>query len=240
MSIATIGLAFAAGALSTLSPCVLPLLPIVLGSAASQHRLGPLALAGGLALSFSAIGLFVATVGLAIGIDSGTFRTLAALLLIGLGLVLALPRLQEGFATVAGPIGGWAESRWGGFSTDGMRGQFAVGLLLGAVWSPCAGPTLGAASVLASQGQSLPVAALTMVLFGLGAALPLLLLGLLSRERMMRLRGRLMSAGGPVRASLGIILAVVGVAILTGGDKQIETWLLTISPDWLTRLTTSI
>ena len=63
MSVATLGLALLAGALSVLSPCVLPILPIVLGTAASAHLLGPLALAIGLALSFTVIGLFVATVG---------------------------------------------------------------------------------------------------------------------------------------------------------------------------------
>ena len=75
--VATLGLAFLAGILSVLSPCVLPLLPLVLGAAASEHRLGPAALAGGLALSFVAIGLFVATVGFAIGLDAGVFRLAA-------------------------------------------------------------------------------------------------------------------------------------------------------------------
>lgn len=240
MSLTSLGLSFAAGALSTLSPCVLPLLPIVLGSAASEHRLAPFALAGGLALSFTVIGLFVATLGFAVGIDGTTFRTLAAILLLGLGLVLALPRLQEKFAVVAGPIGSWAEHRLGGFSTGGIRGQFGVGVLLGAVWSPCAGPTLGAASVLASQGQNLASAGLTMALFGVGAAAPLLLLGMVSRETMLKLRSRMLSAGGRLRIGLGVLLGIVGIAILSGWDKPVETWLLDISPDWLTRLTTSI
>ena len=74
----TFGLAFLAGILSVLSPCVLPLLPLVLGAAASEHRLGPAALAAGLALSFVAIGLFVATVGFAVGLDGDVFRTVAA------------------------------------------------------------------------------------------------------------------------------------------------------------------
>ena len=73
MTAGALGLAFLAGVLTVLSPCVLPLLPIVLGAAASQHRLGPLALAGGLALSFTAIGLFVATIGFAAGLDTGFF-----------------------------------------------------------------------------------------------------------------------------------------------------------------------
>ena len=83
-------------------------------------------------------------------------------------------------------------------NSGGLGGQFAVGLLLGAVWSPCVGPTLGAASLLAAQGRDLGQVALTMFVFGLGAALPLLALGLASREVMMRWRHRLAAAGhGP-------------------------------------------
>jgi cytochrome c-type biogenesis protein len=93
--IATLALALLAGGLSVLSPCVLPLLPIVLGTAASAQRLGPVALAAGLAVSFTAIGLFVATIGFAAGVDSGVFRLVSASLLIAVGLVMLVPRLQE-------------------------------------------------------------------------------------------------------------------------------------------------
>ena len=108
MAIGTFGLAFLAGLLSVLSPCVLPLLPIVLGAAAIEHRMGPAALAGGVALSFVAIGLFVATAGFAIGLDGDVFRTVAALLMIGVGLALMMPTLQMRLAAAGGPISGWA------------------------------------------------------------------------------------------------------------------------------------
>lgn len=234
----TLGLAGLAGILSTLSPCVLPLLPIVLGSATSEHRLGPAALAGGLALSFTVVGLFVATIGFSIGLDAGVFRTAAAILLIGIGAVLMVPRLQAQVALAAGPVSNWTEERFGGFSTSGLTGQFAVGLLLGAVWSPCVGPTLGAASILAAQGESLAQVALTMAVFGLGAALPLLLLGLLSREALMRWRGRLMAGGKGMKTVLGATLVLAGVLILSGLDKTFEAILVEASPAWLTELTT--
>ena len=153
---------------------------------------------------------------------------------------LAAPSLQEKLSTAASPFANWAESRFGGFASSGVSGQFGVGLLLGAIWSPCAGPALGAASLLAAQGKDLGEVALTMLLFGIGAALPLLALGMLSREAAVKLRGKLLSAGQAVRFSLGAILVVLGAAILTGYDKQAETWLLNASPDWLTTLTTSI
>ena len=238
--VTSLGLAFLAGILSVLSPCVLPLLPLVLGAAASEHRLGPAALAAGLALSFVIIGLFVATVGFAIGLDAGIFRTGAAIMLILIGLVLMVPAAQTRLAVAAGPVSNWTESRFGGFSTAGLFGQFGVGMLLGAVWSPCVGPTLGAASLLASQGRDLGVVALTMLLFGLGAALPLLLLGTLSREVLMRWRDRMMGLGKGLKAALGLILVATGLMIASGYDKAAETALVNASPAWLTNLTTRL
>jgi cytochrome c biogenesis protein CcdA len=229
----------AAGSLSTLSPCVLPLLPVVLGTAASEHRLGPAALAGGLALSFAAVGMFVATIGLAIGLDASFFRAFGGALLVVIGAVLMLPVLQAQFATAAGPIAAWTESRFGGFSGAGLGGQFGVGLLLGAVWAPCVGPTLGAASLAAAQGRDLGQAAATMLAFGVGAAVPLLALGMLSREAMVRWRGKLLAVGGGGKQALGAVLALVGVLILSGLDKQAETWALARAPGWLVALTTT-
>lgn len=230
--------AFIAGVLSTLSPCVLPLLPVILATAVTQHRFGPLAMAAGLALSFVVIGMFVATVGFSIGLNAGVFRLLAAALLIVIGVVLLVPQLQVQVAGAAGPVSNWAQSTFGGFDRSGFGGQFALGLLLGAVWSPCVGPTLGAASLLAAQGKDLGQVALVMLAFGLGAALPLVLLGFLSRETMMRLRNRMMQAGSGGKVVLGVLLVATGVFIASGLDKRVEAALVEASPAWLTELTT--
>jgi cytochrome c-type biogenesis protein len=238
VSLASVGLAGLAGILSTLSPCVLPLIPMVLGAAVGEHRHGPVALAAGLAVSFVAIGMFIATIGYALGLDAGHFRITGAVLLMAIGLVLLVPALQTQFAVVAGPISGWTDNRFGGFATTGLRGQFALGLLLGAVWSPCVGPTLGAASMLASRGEDLGQVSLVMTAFGIGAALPLLVLGLLSREAMMAWRGRLLNAGKAGKMALGGLLLALGLMIASGLDKRIETFLVDLSPAWLTELTT--
>ena len=231
-------LAFLAGVLSILSPCVLPILPIVLGAASSAERLGPIALAAGLALSFTAIGLFVATIGYSVGLDADVFRYVAATLVIAIGVVLALPPLQIRLAAASGPIANWTDQRFGARNGTGLSGQFGVGVLLGAVWSPCVGPTLGAASLLAAQRENLPQVAATMLVFGIGAAVPLLLLGLLSREAMMRWRNRLMSAGQLAKTGLGILFIAIGMLVLTGLDKSIEAVLVGASPQWLNDLTT--
>jgi cytochrome c-type biogenesis protein len=235
---ATLGLAYLAGALSTLSPCVLPLLPLVIGSAASAHRLGPLALALGLAGSFVVIGLFVATIGFSIGIDADVFRIVAAALMVLVGTALIVPLFQARFALAAGPMSDWAGRRLAGFSASGLRGQFGIGVLLGLAWSPCVGPTLGAASLLASQSKELPQVAATMLVFGLGASSPLLVVGMLSREMMSKARDHLLSAGRRLKAALGIAFVLIGASIATGVDKHIETALVEASPQWLTDLTT--
>lgn len=235
-----LALAFAAGVLSILSPCVLPLVPIVLGVAVAAHPLGALALAAGLAISFTVLGLLLALVGFGLGIDAGTFRLVAALIMILLGAVLLVPSWQARLAVAAGPLSGWADRHSADVAVSGVAGQFVIGLLLGAVWSPCVGPTLGAASLLAAQGQDLPRVTLTMALFGIGAGLPLVLIGLLSRSTLMQMRSRLMSAGKAGKGLLGVALIVIGVAIVSGVDKRIEAFLVEQSPEWLTRLTTSL
>ena len=127
--------------------------------------------------------------------------------------------LQTRLAAAGGPLADWTEQRFGGFSGNGLGGQFLVGLLLGAVWSPCVGPTLGAASVLAAQGQDLGEVALTMLVFGIGAGVPLIALGFLSRETLMRSRDRLLSAGKTLKLALGAVLVIVGVMIVTGSTS---------------------
>jgi cytochrome c biogenesis protein CcdA len=234
MEFASLGLAFVAGLVSIFSPCVLPLAPVVLGTAVSEHRLGPMALVAGLALSFLILGLFVAAIGFSLGLDSELFRTIAAVLLLLVGIVLIVPALQARLSLAAAPLGNWMEHRFGGTAKKGLAGQFGVGVLLGAVWTPCVGPTLGAASVLAAQGRDLAQVASTMLAFALGTALPLLLLGLVSREALMRWRGRMLATGASGKLALGLVLVATGALILTGYDKSLEAALLGLAPAWLT------
>lgn len=103
MDLVSLPLAFAAGLVSILNPCVLPLVPVVLGTAVSEHRWGPVALVAGVALSFLALGLFVAVIGFSIGLDAQVFRVAAALILVLVGALLLVPATQYRFAAVAAP-----------------------------------------------------------------------------------------------------------------------------------------
>ena len=238
MPLGGIGLGFLAGVLTILSPCVLPLLPLVLGPAISAHRFGLPALAAGLVLAFVGVGLFVATIGFSVGLDGDVFRAISAVLLGLLGIVLLSSGLQLKLSLAGGGIGNAASRLAAKISPNGVGGQFVLGLLLGAIWSPCVGPTLGAASLLAAQGQNLASVAAVMAAFGLGTALPLIGLGLLSRQAMGRWRGRLHSAGKTGKLVLGGLSLAIAALILSGYDRSLETVLVQASPDWLTDLTT--
>ena len=231
--------AFLAGVLSTLSPCVLPLIPIIIGAAANQHRFGPFALAGGLAVSFAVIGTGLASIGSSIGLAQDGFRLFAAIVMGIIGIVLISNRLQERFAVAMSGVSGAGNSLLSKVTIDGLLGQFLIGILLGLVWTPCVGPTLGAAITLASQGRDLGKIVFVMAIFGLGAGLPLALLGMLSRGAMMKAKGKLGNAGKFGKQLLGGFLIVISLLVMTGQDKALESFLLKHSPDWLTDLTTT-
>ncbi|NDB69569.1 MAG: cytochrome c biogenesis protein CcdA [Methylocystaceae bacterium] len=231
-------LAFMAGVLSILSPCVLPLVPIVLASSLSAHRYGSVALATGLSLSFTAIGLFLATVGFSIGLSSEDFRSPTAAFMLLVGLLLLSPFLQNRFVNFLEPLNRYFQNQSSAFMPSGLWGQFGLGILLGAVWSPCVGPTLGAASVLASQKKELFDVFVTMAIFGVGAALPLLVIGKMTQSRFQKSRYALLSTSAVGKKLMGALFALLGILILSGSDKLIENYLVEISPDWLVRLTT--
>jgi cytochrome c-type biogenesis protein len=138
-----------------------------------DNRFGAPALAAGVALAFAGLGPFLATAGFTLGLDQGPFRILGVLSLAAFGLVLLVPTLYEKFAIAAGRLSGVVAPLSSGLSAEGPGGQFVLGLILRLVWGPCAGPTLGAASLLAARGRDLPQVGAMMALFALGTTFPL-------------------------------------------------------------------
>ena len=181
---------------------------------------------------------FAATIGYSIGLDVGVFRNVAAVLMVAIGAILLVPRLQARLAFAGTPLANLSDRYVSVARQNGLPGQILVGLLLGAVWSPCVGPTLGAASLLAAQGRDLPQVALAMFAFGVGAALPLLTLGMCSREFLLQRRNQLLSAGYGAKMVFGLLFVAIGALVLSGFDKTVETALVNASPQWLTDLTT--
>jgi cytochrome c-type biogenesis protein len=235
-----LALSYAAGALSTLSPCVLPLLPIILFGALEQHVWGPVALAAGLSASFAGVGIFLVSLGFSMGIDPTAFRLGAAALILIVGIVLLVPALQNRFALAAAPVAVGGQALIDRLRPSGIGGQFALGMLLGAVWSPCSGPTLGAAIGLAAQIETADRAIMIMAMFSLGAATPILALAYGSRQAIVARRDFWARTSRIAKPLIGATLVSVGVLVLTGFDKVIEASLTRAMPDWLVTVTTRL
>lgn len=231
-------LSFVAGLVTILNPCVLPLVPILVASALGKSRFGPLALAGGLVTSFTLFGFTVIAFGFSLGINEQMVRLFAGALLAVAGVVLLVPQAQAALSAAAAPISNFGNQRLSGLSGDGWHGQFAIGLLLGVVWAPCVGPTLGVAIAAASQGQDLVSSFLIFLIFGLGVATSVLAFAYGSRKAIGERRktlGALAKYGKPL---FGAALLVVGLMVVTGFDKVIEIALLDALPDSVIAFTT--
>ncbi|MGR3617147.1 MAG: cytochrome c biogenesis CcdA family protein [Paracoccaceae bacterium] len=233
--------AYLAGLLTLINPCVLPVLPIVLVGALQADRRGPLALAAGMGVAFVTFGMFVATIGYSIGLDSETLSQIGAGMMIAFGVVLLVPALGHRFETATAGLAASADSRIESASSNGvLRGQFLGGALLGAVWSPCIGPTLGGAIALASTGENLGWAFLIMVFFALGVATLIIGMGLGAqsaiRSRAQALRGLAQRS----KPAMGFIFIAVGMMILTGVHHAIEAWAVQTLPYWFQDLSIAL
>ncbi|WP_407491839.1 cytochrome c biogenesis CcdA family protein [Pseudooceanicola sp. MF1-13] len=233
-------LGYLAGLLTLINPCVLPVLPIVLGSALQASPRGPLALAAGMSISFVVLGVTVAGFGYALGIDAETISQAGAVLMIGFGLILLVPRFSAAFSTATAGFAAGADTRISQIESTGARGQFLGGLLLGAVWSPCVGPTLGGAISLASQGGSLVWATAIMLAFAAGVATLIIGLGYGARALLQRHQALMRRIAEVSRPAMGVIFLATGVAILFKLHHLAEIWALQNLPPWLIDLSVSL
>ena len=233
-TVGNVALSLVAGGLTTLSPCVFPVLPLVIGGTAQGHRLAPAVMGLGMASSFAIVGVLVGTLGDVLGLDATRIRLFGAVLLVLFGLVMLLPGLNARFATLATPIATLAHRAAGGIRGGSLVGAWAVGSLLGLVWAPCSGPLLGAAITLVATEGGAVRGAVTLGLFGLGAAIPLVGVAYASRAGFSRVRSLVLAHADRMRFVFGLVLVALGIAILTGADKWLETWVVDVLPEaWL-------
>lgn len=226
-------LAYLAGLLTLINPCVLPVLPIVLASALNADRRAPIALAAGMSVSFVSVGMLVSTLGYAIGLTEDFMARAGAVLMILFGLVLLVPVFRQRFEVAVAGMAGSAGQKLQETDTNGLKGQFVGGALLGAVWSPCIGPTLGGAIALAAQGEHLAYAALIMSFFALGVSTLIIGLGVGARETLRLRADRLRGLAEKSKPAMGLVFIVVGGLLLMNVHHMIDTWALKVLPVWL-------
>ena len=229
--------AFLAGCLTTLSPCVLPVLPFVTTSSFNKNRLGPIFLGIGLLSSFVGVTLLVSSTGQLLGISSDIARKIAGILLTLSGLLFLSQTLSDKVAQKLSFISNLGNKS----NTDSSRpllSEFLGGLLLGIVWTPCSGPSLGAALGLAAQGDSFLSAAFILLTFGMGAIIPLMFVAYGARGLIVKLKEN----SGTItilKKTFGALVIAFGMMTIFGWDKLFEAKLTNALPEsWLNFITT--
>lgn len=240
VSLTQAGLSMAAGSLTTLSPCVFPLLPLVLGGAIQANRFAPVALGLGMASSFAAIGMLLGALGPALDIDGDSVRVGGAVLLIAFAVVMLVPRFSARFTEWMLPIASSAHAASSRLSGGSLGSAFLLGGVLGLVWSPCSGPLLASALTLVATEGGIARGGLILGLFGIGAAIPLVAVAYASRSGFNQARGWVLARIDGIKKGFAILLGLMGLAILTGADKWLEARVTGWLPDSWVRLTVGI
>ncbi|MDD4615889.1 MAG: cytochrome c biogenesis protein CcdA [Alphaproteobacteria bacterium] len=212
--------AFAEGLMLIVTPCVLPILPLVLAASLDGGRRRPYGVAFGFA--FMLIGLAMVSRQLfgALHVENQTVKLIALIFLLGFGLHLLFPTLSEWVQAKKEGEDLHTEKlsdRWD--EDSGFLSGLGIGLLIALAWTPCAGPTM-AQAIEELKSRTNPEATSVIVLFAVGAGLPMLVVSLLLR-RMIRAFPSLNEHGLIIRAILGLIILIMIVAIFFGVDKQL-------------------
>ncbi len=232
-------LALVSGLLTIAAPCILSLLPVMLGSALGQNRLRPLFIVLGLVSSFTVFGLIFASFTTFLGLDRTQFRQLAVWLIFLFGLALLLPRTYD--SLVSELRSGWSALKLkvsGGQlppprpprSRTGLRGAYMLGASMGLAWVPCAGPILGLIFTVAASQQEYGTAALLFLTYALGAGVPLLVIGYGGNWIATKTRA-LASQAEMLRKVAGAILTVMGFLMITQLDRRLEISAFNLFPN---------
>ena len=210
-----LGFAVLAGAGTALSPCVLPVLPALLSAGGVGGRRRPLGVVLGLSVTFAVTIVGIAKVADGVGLGSDPLRAVAVVVLLASGVVLLVPRIADRLEARMSRLAAFGPRSRG----DGFRSGLLVGAALGFVYTPCAGPILAAViSVSAASGRSVAVG----IAYTLGSAAVLLVLTLGGRSLLQRVRraGR----GPALQRTLGAIMVLTAVVIITGEDVKFDQY----------------
>jgi len=233
-------IAYGAGLLTLINPCVLPILPVVVAGSLQANRLGPAVLALGMSVSFIFFGVTIAAFGHLVGLDERSIADAGAILMIIFGAVLLVPRFSAAFADATTGMASRADAQIDALDNQSLNGQFLGGSLLGLVWSPCIGPTLGGAIALASQGENLLWATLIMTAFAAGVSTLIIGIGYGARGLLQRNQATMRKIASVSRPAMGGVFLIVGIGILFKVHHMFEAWALQTLPTWLIDLSVSL
>jgi cytochrome c biogenesis protein CcdA len=226
----SIPLAFIAGFLTVLAPCTLPILPIVLGVGA-KSKTRPLFVILGFVVTYTVAGMAFIRVGQLFGLNSETLRTVAAIILIIFGASLLFPKLYQnltsGLSSRFQQLSAKVQSK-GKERSEWIKGLL-IGVSLGLVWVPCVGPILGSILTLAADTQSIVSILPLFFAYALGAGLPML--GLAYGGTWATNTFKRIGANTEILHRIfGILIILAAIAILTGYDRRLQSFLLQYYP----------
>jgi cytochrome c-type biogenesis protein len=217
--------AMLSGVLTIIAPCILSLLPIMLGSSLSgSSRWRPLVVVSGMIASFAGFGFVFAASTTFLGVSRETLRNLATVLIFVFGLALVFPVVYDRF--VAMVTGWWSRVRPSRPNTvpvqrEGLTGAFALGASMGVAWVPCAGPVLGIILTIATVERNLLGGTILFLAYALGAGIPMLIIGYGGKWVVTKVRW-LATKAELVRRISGALLVLMAVAMFFGWDRQIQ------------------
>jgi len=224
-------LALLAGVLTIASPCILPILPIVLGTAVSNTddtpRSRPLFIVAGFIVTFAALGMLLASVSQSAVVAHEAVRTVAIVMLGLAGLAMLW---RQPYEWVMGHLRGPLDRIGGGSAGSGRLGGFALGMSLGAVWTPCAGPVLASILVLVATAQDIGWSALLLTLYAVGAGIPMLAIAYGGRFMTTRVRS-LARYTHRLQQVFGALIVLTALAIYFHYDVQFYAWISRYLPN---------
>jgi len=223
--------AFLAGVVTIAGPCILPLLPIILGTATVRtHASRPLFIVLGFVLSFAAFAVLFSLFGRILGISPDAFRTIASAVIGLFGLSMLFPNIQESLFSKIQPLMNRLTPRIDP-SNPGLLSAFILGASLGLVWSPCAGPILGSILTLVASKQNLTQAGALLVAYASGAGLPMLLIAYGGHAAANRIKS-ISRYTVAIQKAFGAVIVLVAIGLYSGLDRSFQTWLILQAP-WL-------
>jgi cytochrome c biogenesis protein CcdA/thiol-disulfide isomerase/thioredoxin len=214
--------AFLAGIVTILSPCILPILPIVLASVSGNKR-KPFGIILGFILSFTFFTLFLATIVQLTHIPSNTLRTIAGIVLLIFGLSLLIPSFQLFMEKM---FTRFAALRPKAKPQAGFWGGFVIGLTIGIVWTPCVGPILASVIALAATSTVTTATFLITLTYSIGTAIPMFII-MYGGRKLLNKTPWLTKNTSAIQKAFGIVMILFALAIFTNIDQTIEGYLAT-------------
>jgi cytochrome c-type biogenesis protein len=225
-------LAFAAGLLTVGSPCVLPMLPILLGATVGRgNPARPLFIILGFTVTFALVAFVFGLFPSVLGLSQETLRTAAVVLLLLFGTLMIWPHLYERLTAYLTPIIG-SVSGIGGPAESGKFGAAVLGASLGMIWAPCAGPVLGSILTLIASADRLDHAAAMLGFYSLGAAIPMFAIAYGGQYASTHVR-RIARYARPLQQGFGLVVILIAVAVFYQFDSVATVWLSNFYPDTL-------